>query len=1066
MDDKATVIGSAVPTHRSGNVSRQLQLLCVFLGLLVVGQTNAEPVFDSGQLRLIPFPKQVTTQAGTFALEEGLILQVPAQMAEPLAAQLLAELKRAGVDRVEVKPLLESSRVLSLSKGTVVSSPVVPNPVQFAVDASPESYVLAIAPNVIQASGQDAAGLFYAVQTLCQLIRANRVDNRLPCLEIRDWPSLKWRCFQDDLTRGPSSTAATLQQHVDLGSELKMNLFTYYMEYQYAFRKHPFIGPADGSLTPEELSELVSYAAQRQVDILGNQQSFGHLTWILKHPQFAELRETDYLLNPAREESYQLLDDLYSEVCPLLPFPMFNVCCDETYGLGTGPSKAVAAELGEGGLYVRHVRRIHDLLKEKYGKQMMMWGDIILLHPDKLDQIPKDTVMLTWGYGAADSFEHQIIPFTEAGYQFFVCPGINNWSRILPDFRTTEINIRNFVRDGVKHGALGMLNTEWEDDGESLQGYKWHGYAWGAECAWNASTTEPQDFQRRIGGVLFGEPGDHFGQAIELLAKTHSLPGMQGMMNARFWQEDLISTVSSRRVRASADGLLNLLRPAIQHLETCRREATVNAELLDAFLLGARRMELIGQRMLDRLQAAELYSEARGMEELAGKLERLDAARRLLESSRQTHADLGREFARIWLSESKPYALDWTQKRYDAVDQRFGELLQRLNEAQTTAERGEPLPSADQVGLQLPSVSGRRTSPQKVELGALKKDAPWLEPQATHRLGITVHAGNVDRYQLPVELDVDLPKGVLDKPVRAFLAEEDSWREIPAQLDKARDVGGPRLVFVLPELLTKQEAAAVHVYLGISGTRPTLSRAVSTVVASDDLVTIENDQIKLALGDAGAHIYEWRVKAIGERDLTMPGSSGWEGFADLGGGYRIARNQRTCLSRGPALVRYQYTDDMGMEKTISLFAGCSWIEVTLSEPVGYYWDFDNPKNFAADGPAPGTYLFANGATGPVGREADGVPAQVKADGVQWALKFGSDRVALGLATPETATRMVVAPGAGAGGVGIEGAPPVSHFVTFGGVLPDEPDVTMERLCQTLDLRNQPEVTLFAAEPRP
>ena len=187
-----------------------------------------------------------------------------------------------------------------------------------------------------------------------------------------------------------------------------------------------------------------------------------------------------------------LLDDLYSEVCPLLPFPMFNVCCDETCGLGNGPSKALADQIGVGGVYVRHIRRVHDLLQSKYGKRMMMWGDIILQHPDKLDQIPKDTVMLTWGYGAAESFENQIVPFTQAGYDFFVCPGINNWSRILPDFGVTVQNIQNFVRDGAKHGALGMLNTEWEDDGEALQGYKWHGYAWGAECAWNASTTEPK----------------------------------------------------------------------------------------------------------------------------------------------------------------------------------------------------------------------------------------------------------------------------------------------------------------------------------------------------------------------------------------------------------------------------------------------------------------------------------------------------------------------------------------------------------------------------------------------
>ena len=319
-------------------------------------------------------------------------------------------------------------------------------------DAPGESYSLDVTPATVRCSGIDSAGLLYAVQTLCQLIRANRTDAGLPCLEIRDWPSLRWRCFQDDLTRGPSSTPATLRQHVDLGSELKMNLFTYYMEYQYAFQKHPVIGPPDGSLTPEELSELVKYAATRHVDILGNQQSFGHLAWILKHPEFAELRETEHVLCPTNDASYQLLDDLYSEVCPLLPFPMFNVCCDETFGLGTGPAKTLVDQIGEGGVYVRHIRRVHDLLQSKYGKRMMMWGDIILQHPDQLDQIPKDTVMLTWGYGAADNFDNQIAPFTQSGYEFFVCPGISNWSRILPDFSVATQNIQNFVRDGAKQG--------------------------------------------------------------------------------------------------------------------------------------------------------------------------------------------------------------------------------------------------------------------------------------------------------------------------------------------------------------------------------------------------------------------------------------------------------------------------------------------------------------------------------------------------------------------------------------------------------------------------------------
>jgi hypothetical protein len=139
------------------------------------------------------------------------------------------------------------------------------------------------------------------------------------------------------------------------------------------------------------------------------------------------------------------------------------------------------------------------------------------------------------------------------------------------------------------------------------------------------------------------------------------------------------------------------------------------------------------------------------------------------------------------------------------------------------------------------------------------------------------------------------------------------------------------------------------------------------------------------------------------------------------------------------------------------------MEVVLGEPVSYYWDFDDPKNFAAEFSTPGKYLFSNGSGGKVGKHADGVPAQVKAQGVQWGVKFNDQKLALGLATPEMGSQFCIAPGSGAGGVGVEGSIPASHFVTFGGLLETEPAATMNRLLRTLDFRNPPQVVVHAIE---
>ena len=231
------------------------------------------------------------------------------------------------------------------------------------------------------------------------------------------------------------------------------------------------------------------------------------------------------------------------------------------------------------------------------------------------------------------------LPFAKSGYEFFVCPGVSDWSRILPDFGVAVTNIHNFIRDGVKHGAIGMINTDWEDDGEALKAVKWHADAWAAECAWNASATPIEAFNRRVGAVLFGERGDDFGQAVELLAQTHRLPAMKGMFNSRFWERDFVPKASPAAIQATASNLLSIVRPALRHLETCRRQAKCNQHVLDVFLFGARRMEFIGQRMLDGVEAAQLYEQAQQASAGESKLAQVE---RLIRKNRDAYERMGR----------------------------------------------------------------------------------------------------------------------------------------------------------------------------------------------------------------------------------------------------------------------------------------------------------------------------------------------------------------------------------------------------------------------------------------
>ncbi|MCL5096127.1 MAG: beta-N-acetylhexosaminidase, partial [Candidatus Omnitrophica bacterium] len=226
-------------------------ILCIGLMALV----DFSQAVEVEQLRLVPFPKEIRSQPGQFALGPSLVWQVPGAQREVFGRLLNDELKRADLGAAEVRALDSPGPAFRLSTRTgSLNLPAPPN------QGAPEGYALEVRPNEVVCAAREPAGLLYGLQTLCQLIRANRQGDALPCLGIRDWPSLRWRSLQDDMTRGPSSTLDTLKFEASLGAYLKMNLMTYYMEYQFAFNKHPQIGPTNGSLSAEELSALVAYA--------------------------------------------------------------------------------------------------------------------------------------------------------------------------------------------------------------------------------------------------------------------------------------------------------------------------------------------------------------------------------------------------------------------------------------------------------------------------------------------------------------------------------------------------------------------------------------------------------------------------------------------------------------------------------------------------------------------------------------------------------------------------------------------------------------------------------------
>jgi hexosaminidase len=411
-----------------------------------------------------------------------------------------------------------------------------------------EGYRLRVTPTKVMVTANTHAGLFYGTQTLAQLIKANSYENSIPCVTITDIPGFKIRAWQDDISRGPIPTLAFLKEQVRTMASYKMNAFMLYMENVVKLSKHPNLAPPD-ALTIDELKELIAYAKQYHVTVIGNFQSYGHFEKTLRVPGYEHLGENAFTLSPAKEEAYQFLSDAYSELVPLFDYEYFHVNCDEVMLGNQGASKQLVDSLGESGVYSYHLNRVNDLLKP-YHKKMMLWGDMVAKDSVAISKLPKDAMVVSWGYGPMEKRADDLKPLVKAGVDFMVAPGVSCWSRIYPDISRSIINIYHYLHDGYQYGAKGFINTTWDDDGQNLFNNNWYGLLWGAHLGWNVPRYENADSaiaHREEHVAAFNQAFNrlHFGTTYNVAGLMRSVgnlnygPVKNCMSTAAYWQTPL-----------------------------------------------------------------------------------------------------------------------------------------------------------------------------------------------------------------------------------------------------------------------------------------------------------------------------------------------------------------------------------------------------------------------------------------------------------------------------------------------------------------------------------------------
>jgi hexosaminidase len=698
---------------------RHVFFLPLFL-LFLIPLTSAETPGPKDPLKLIPTPKEVQIGAGGFFRVRPttkILVEFGHQSEDRIAAETLAEEIRdqSGMN-VEIIGSKEKTKQV---RSTIVLARLQDRSIKDFLQLrglkadriGDQGYLLFADKSHLIVAANTGQGLFYGVQTLRQLLHEDDGKLICPAVGIRDWPSMEWRGVQDDISRGPIPTEEFMKRQIRTLAAYKVNMFALYMEHVFDFPSQPLVAPKEAALTPQEIKALVDYAQHRYVTILPEQQTFGHLHHMLKYEIYSDVAERPHghVLTPTKRQSYDIIKAMYADLVPLFPGPFLHVGGDETFELGHGQTAARAAEVGLGRVYLEHMQKVSGIL-QPYHKQLMFWGDIALKYPQLLGILPKDMIAVPWDYDPRPSYENIIKPYRDAGLRVIVAPGANNWNQVWPDLDASFVNIRNFVRDGQKLGAIGMLNTTWNDDGESLYGMAWPVLIFGAAAGWQADESNIEQFKNAYDWAFYRNDEATFRDALENLDRGH-----QALANIKvdaetddlFWI-DPFTPEGAKMMQKLAPAAAEMRLGAEHALESLYRngdKAHANGDTLADMILGAWRWDTLGMKAQFTEEISKFYWDAFQNQTDASRvnndLEEITAINARLEDLRDATTRVSQMYREAWLREYRPFWLDNVLVRYDGLAREFQKKIVAVRQAHREYDATKTLTAPQELGFYL-----------------------------------------------------------------------------------------------------------------------------------------------------------------------------------------------------------------------------------------------------------------------------------------------------------------------------------------------------------------------------
>jgi hypothetical protein len=373
-----------------------------------------------------------------------------------------------------------------------------------------EGYTMVITQDQIKITGKDNVGLFYGFKTLEQLlIDAQEQKVYLPLCEIEDYPLLAYRAIHLDVKHHLEKTEYYYTL-IDKLAGYKINAIIVELEDKLKYKRQPVVASAD-AMSIEEWGRISDYAAEQYIGISPLIQGLGHASFILKHPEYRDLRDnpiSDWAFDPLNPKTYEVQYDLYLDAMEATPHGKYlHVGGDEVHTTGRNSGKS-ALELqliwlNKVSMFAKEHNRIPIFWDDMPLKQVDVYGPMFRpeMTPKEVDSIwaknehkltafldkfPKNCIYMRWNYSSPEAYGNTKAMqwFQDHGLGVMgATAGQTRWT-LMPQSESNMENIKSFAVNSINSGLNGLLLTLWDDDSPHFELYT-RGIIAFAEYTWS-----------------------------------------------------------------------------------------------------------------------------------------------------------------------------------------------------------------------------------------------------------------------------------------------------------------------------------------------------------------------------------------------------------------------------------------------------------------------------------------------------------------------------------------------------------------------------------------------------